>query len=332
MSSATATQSAASTRWANRSVTRGLTRARSTELQGHGHGTLGAASHERLRHHRRCFVCGDSGGVHFGARSAIKAARAEKNAELARELGKLRKPTQTAWLINVLWRDQREVMEQMLQLGEELSHAQASASGPALQRLTSQRRELEAALLRRARELAQKAGVTVTPQMEREAQETLAAALARPTVADEVRSGRLVKPASLRRVWRFPATLPTQPTGQRAAEPEKEGRKRSMSTRLARRRKRERLEAGRTARWRSAHGLARGGASAGGRGADGAGSARAAPGFIGAHRAGARTTRRSSKRRPPRSNARRSTQRAVASTPNARTPLPSVHSSAPNRS
>src|SRR5436190_5631707 len=114
---------------------------------------------------------------------AVKKARAEKNAELARELGKLRKPTQSAWLINVLWRDQREVMEQMLQLGEELSHAQASASAPALQRLTSQRRELEAALIRRARELADKAGVTVSAQMEREAQETLAAALARPDVA-----------------------------------------------------------------------------------------------------------------------------------------------------
>src|SRR5436189_4436344 len=99
---------------------------------------------------------------------AVKKARAEKNAELARELAKLRKPTQSAWLINALWRDQREVMEQMLQLGEELSHAQASASGPAMQRLMSQRREVEAALIRRARELAEKADVTVTPQMERE--------------------------------------------------------------------------------------------------------------------------------------------------------------------
>jgi len=101
---------------------------------------------------------------------AIKKARADKDAELARDLGKLRKPTQSAWLINLLWRDQQPVLEQMLQIGEELGHAQAAASGPALQRLTAQRRELESALIRRARELAEAAGVNVSAHMEREAQ------------------------------------------------------------------------------------------------------------------------------------------------------------------
>jgi hypothetical protein len=65
-----------------------------------------------------------------------------------------------------------------------------------LQRLTALRRELETALIRAARSLAQKAGVDVSATMEREVQETLSAALARPEVADEVRTGRLVKPAA----------------------------------------------------------------------------------------------------------------------------------------
>jgi hypothetical protein len=126
----------------------------------------------------------------------VRKARTEGRPPLARELGRLRRPTQSAWLINLLWRNQREVMEQLLQLGEDLSRAQAQASGPELHRLTALRRQLEAALVRGARTLAEKDGVTVSAAMEREAQETLAAALARPDVADEIRTGRLVKPAT----------------------------------------------------------------------------------------------------------------------------------------
>jgi hypothetical protein len=126
----------------------------------------------------------------------VRQARTDGRPGLARELSRLRRPTQSAWLINLLWRDQREVMEQLFQLAGELSRAQAEASGADLHRLMAQRRELEAALLRRARALGEQAGVSVSASMEREAQETLAAALARPEVAEEVRSGRLVKPAT----------------------------------------------------------------------------------------------------------------------------------------
>jgi hypothetical protein len=126
----------------------------------------------------------------------VRGARAAKQPELARELARLRRPTLSAWLINLLWRDQREVLEQYLQLGEALARAQLEASGTDLHRLTGQRRELEAALVQRARVLAEQAGVEVSASMEREAQETLAAALARPEVADEIRAGRLVKPAA----------------------------------------------------------------------------------------------------------------------------------------
>jgi hypothetical protein len=292
----------------------------------------GRRDSERLGHHRRCADAGAPEEFTSARDAAIKAARAEKNANLARELGKLRKPTQSAWLINLLWRDQREVMEQMLQLGEELSHAQASASGPALQRLTSQRRELEAALLRRARELAQKADVTVNPQMEREAQETLAAALARPEVADEVRSGRLVKPASYAGFGEL-RPLATQPRGPRTRSRSWSltSRQRGTSTRLApgasesvatppndALAKRGRTCARRRGRWKKRSRPRR----------------QRTSGTRICRRASSRyaNNSRSSKRRPPRSNARRSTQRAVASTPNARTPLPSAHSSAPNRS
>src|SRR6266849_10082898 len=72
--------------------------------------------------------------------AAIRTARNEGKAALAKALGKLRKPTLSAWLINLLWRDQRDVMEQLFELSQELSRAQAEASGPALRELASQRR------------------------------------------------------------------------------------------------------------------------------------------------------------------------------------------------
>jgi hypothetical protein len=127
---------------------------------------------------------------------AVRKARADGRPELARELAKLRKPTQSAWLVNLLWRDQREVMEQLFELAAELTRAQAGAAGEELRSLTAQRRQLESALLRQAQALAAQSGVRVTDTVAREAQETLAAALANPEVADEVRTGRLVKSAS----------------------------------------------------------------------------------------------------------------------------------------
>jgi hypothetical protein len=146
-------------------------------------------------------IAGELYGLHPDAFAAardehVRTARAEGRKQLARELGGLRRPSMSAWLINLLWRDQPEVVEQFLELGGELGKAQAEASGPELHRLTALRRGLEAALIRTARALAQKAGANVSASMEREAQETLSAALARPEVADDVRTGRLVKPAA----------------------------------------------------------------------------------------------------------------------------------------
>src|SRR5438093_12082578 len=75
----------------------------------------------------------------------VRQARQAGNRDLAREIGQLRKPTQSAWLINLLWRDQHDVMEQLFELARELTRAQADAAGPELRALTQQRRQLESA-------------------------------------------------------------------------------------------------------------------------------------------------------------------------------------------
>ncbi|HEY0580989.1 MAG TPA: hypothetical protein VGE94_02345, partial [Chloroflexota bacterium] len=44
---------------------------------------------------------------------AVRKAKTEGRKILAQQLGKLRRPTQSAWLINLLWRDQRDVIEDL---------------------------------------------------------------------------------------------------------------------------------------------------------------------------------------------------------------------------
>jgi predicted nucleic acid-binding protein len=172
----------------------------------------------------------------------VRTARADGRQSLARELAQLRRPTLSAWLINLLWRDQREVVQQLFELANELRRAQAQAAGAALRTLTAQRRQLEVALLRRANELADQHGVNLTDAVAREAQETLSAALASPEVADEVRTGRLVKPASYAGFGVLPAARPVAAPPPRAARTEAAAEPDELQARAAQR-AREKREA-----------------------------------------------------------------------------------------
>jgi len=181
----------------------------------------------------------------------VREARAGGHKELARELAALRRPTQSAWLVNRLWRDQHEVMEQLFELSDELSRAQARASGDQLRMLTTQRRAIESALMGRARELAQEAAMNLSPEMEREVQETLSAALAQPAAADEVRGGRLVKPIEYAGFGMLPTMAPAprrqdEATQVRAPTPLREPQVDDRKEREARR-ARERVDAARAA-------------------------------------------------------------------------------------
>src|SRR4051794_8081193 len=80
----------------------------------------------------------------------VKKARADGRQALARAVSQLARPTQSAWLVNYLWRDQRDVLDQLMELGDQLRRAQADASPEDLRRLAGVRRELEQALVQRA--------------------------------------------------------------------------------------------------------------------------------------------------------------------------------------
>ncbi|MFI6760230.1 hypothetical protein ACIBF5_13945 [Micromonospora sp. NPDC050417] len=162
---------------------------------------------------------------------AVAAARATGDETTARQLAKLRKPTVAAWLVNLLAIRRPELVAGLVELAAELRTAQRDLRGPRLRELSAQRRGTVAALVAEARALASEAaprlGAGKLPLAEVEA--TLQAALADVEVAEQVRSGRLVRAASyagfgevprpqLRLVSGGPEVSLPEPTGTRTAD------------------------------------------------------------------------------------------------------------------
>ncbi|WP_062988265.1 hypothetical protein [Nocardia anaemiae] len=146
-------------------------------------------------------VAVDLYGLDPGEFVAARAARVAeaKNAgdkELAVAIGKLRKPTVVAWTVNLLARAAPDDVDALLQLGSALRKAQRELSGEQLRALTTQRQQVVNALAKRAGALAADRGHPVTEGVLREVGQTLTAALADDTVAEQVRSGTLVTAAS----------------------------------------------------------------------------------------------------------------------------------------
>jgi hypothetical protein len=126
----------------------------------------------------------------------VRKARAAGNRELARELQGLRRPTQSAWLVNLLTRHERAPMERLFSLGRELRRAQTGLDGTELRRLSAERQQMVADLLDSARRRAADAGVWPTDAVLSEVEATLRAALVDLAASSTVLSGRLVRPMS----------------------------------------------------------------------------------------------------------------------------------------
>ena len=129
---------------------------------------------------RRMYEAPPDGFV--AARSAA-VAEAKKSGDTAavKRLTALRKPTVAAWLVNLL----------------ALRTAQRTLRGDELRELSTQRRQIVAALVGEARKLAvaqDKGLASKLPLGEVEA--TLSAAMSEPEIAEQVRSGRLIRAAT----------------------------------------------------------------------------------------------------------------------------------------
>jgi hypothetical protein len=116
-------------------------------------------------------------------------ARAEGDAEAAKAIAALRRPTVSAWLVNQLVRGAGEAdVDALEQLGIDLREAQAQLDGARMKQLTQQRQRVVAALVKRAGALQ-----SVSSAVERELEETFGAAVADEQAASAVFSGQLTR-------------------------------------------------------------------------------------------------------------------------------------------
>lgn len=148
-------------------------------------------------------------------KALVAQARAAKDRTLANAIGKLRRPTRSAWLVNLYAREETGALTELLDLGAALQAAQAQLSGPELRRLSAQRQKVLAAATRRAAELGGAHGYPATEAVRLEITQTLQAALADPDVAEQVRTGTVTEAHTYGGFGLF--GLPTAPSTEQAA-------------------------------------------------------------------------------------------------------------------
>ncbi|MBO2452654.1 TolC family protein [Actinomadura barringtoniae] len=124
----------------------------------------------------------------------VQEARDSGDPALAKQLGALRRPTLSAWAVNLLSRSSAEELGWLLDVGADLRAAWVS--GGHIGGLEQRRTELITLLVRTSRRLASDAGQPLRDPAVREVEETLQAATVDEDVAAEVREGHLAQARS----------------------------------------------------------------------------------------------------------------------------------------
>ncbi len=123
-------------------------------------------------------------------------AKADGDKALAKEIGALPKPSAAAWACNLLVREHREEIEDLVELGDLLREAQENLAGDKRRARDVQRRQLVTARTRQARGLAAAREHPVSTAVATQVEETLRAAMADPDAGRALLTGRLTSPMS----------------------------------------------------------------------------------------------------------------------------------------
>ncbi|ROR92068.1 hypothetical protein [Nocardioides aurantiacus] len=125
--------------------------------------------------------------------AAVRAAKQAGEPALARDVGRLRKPSVAAWAVNLLVRVEAEQIDQVLAVAASLRSAAEALDGDELRALTRQRRQLTAALATTARSRARDEGTRLSEAVVEQVEDVLTAAMLDPVAAQVVLTGRLVR-------------------------------------------------------------------------------------------------------------------------------------------
>lgn len=159
-------------------------------------------------------------GLHPSVFVATRDERAREattagDREAAKEIRKLRRPSTSAWLVNMLQRERPDDMAELRELGEALRSAQASLAGDDLRELAGRRRTLVDRLVPQARALAGELGHPASETVLAELETTLQAALVDADAAAAVGTGRLTAAVQAGGAFGFGAAPPrAEPSGE----------------------------------------------------------------------------------------------------------------------
>jgi hypothetical protein len=123
----------------------------------------------------------------------VAGAKQAGDRQLATQIGKFRRPTRSAWLINLLARQAPDDITALLDLGAALQEAQQRMAGDELRQLSAERRRTVDAMARHAVELGRDHGYDAPDGALQEVGQTLQTALGDPEIAELVRRGRLTQ-------------------------------------------------------------------------------------------------------------------------------------------
>lgn len=129
----------------------------------------------------------------FISARSIRSSEAKQagDRQLSASIAKLKRPTKSAWLVNLLARLYSEQLSELLDLGEDMHAAQNRLAATELREIARRRLEVVAALTKKAKQIAGEAGEPVSDEMARELGSTLEAAFSDRSARDAVRLGRL---------------------------------------------------------------------------------------------------------------------------------------------
>jgi hypothetical protein len=154
--------------------------------------------------------------------SLAKAAKADGDADAAVAIGKLGKPTTSAWLANQLARHESELVQELTELGDQLRDATDRLAGDELRTLSRTRNDLIRSLVRQAGSLA---GAPLSESVTRELEDMLTTAVADQGAGAVLRAGRIATARDLSSPAGWPAlagapakSLPAKATPKPRAE------------------------------------------------------------------------------------------------------------------
>lgn len=152
------------------------------------------------------------------ARTAlVAAAKQAGDRELAKRLGALKRPTRSAWLVNLLQRDPT-VAAALTELAGRLAHAHAAGDVAGVRTLSQERSRLVDDLTRRALAAGEALGYTGGEAVRAEVAGTYAAAVADPAALAAVTGGALDK-AQVYAGFGFPLVAAGPAPGVASREP-----------------------------------------------------------------------------------------------------------------